>query len=88
MNDNPLSRIEATRRALKASCRDAGAWISGDGRIGEEDAARLLGISSGTLANKRADGTAPPFYQLGGGGHRITFALFDIASWIESARCE
>lgn len=85
---DPLSRIAATERKLAETCKETGAWISADGRVGEGTCARLLGISSGTLANKRTDGTAPPFYQLSGGGHRVTYSLFDVASWIEAARCK
>jgi len=80
-----LDRIEATRAALDAACREAGAWVSGDGRVGEETAAELLGIAPGTLANRRANGSAPRHYRLGGGGHRITYAVLDLAVWIESA---
>jgi hypothetical protein len=79
-------RVEACRRALERACRDAGAWISGDGRIGEDHAASLLGWAPGTLANRRAEGTAPPHYRLGGNGHRVTYALHDLAAWIVGHR--
>lgn len=85
---DPLARIEACRRALEATCRESGAFISGDGRIGEEVAAELLGVASGTLARRRTEGTGPPSYRLGGGGHRVTYHLDDLAAWIEAARCE
>ena len=85
---SPLDRIEACRRALETTCRKSGAWISADGRVGEEVAAGLLGIAPGTLANKRGEGTAPQHYRLPGGGHRVTYGLFDVAVWIESFRSE
>ena len=68
------------------SCREAGFWMSGDGRIGEEHAAQLLGYAPGSLANARREGKAPPHYRLGGAGHKVTYSLADIAEWIESTR--
>lgn len=81
-------RIEATRVMLEASCREREAWISGDGRVGEEVVAELLGISIGTLRNQRAEGCAPPCYKLSGGGHRVTYRLSELAAWIEARRVE
>jgi hypothetical protein len=73
---------------LERRCRLSGAWISGDGRIGEDAVAALLGLASGTLANKRLEGSAPPHYRLGGNGHRITYGLRDVAAWIISHRVD
>lgn len=86
--NNPLDRIEHTRRGLETAARAIGAWISADGRVDEKTAAVLLSISPGTLRNQRSAGTAPPFYQIGGGGARVTFSLFDLAVFIESRRRE
>jgi hypothetical protein len=73
---------------LERRCREAGTWISGDGRIGEDAVAALLGLASGTLANKRLEGSAPPHYRLGGNGHRIPYGLRDVAAWIVAHRVE
>lgn len=81
-------RIEATRACLEAACLSAGHWISGDGRVGEETVADLLGMTCGTLGNKRTDGTGPRWFRLGGNGHRVTYRLADVAVWIEAQRCE
>lgn len=81
-------RVDACRRALESTCRESGAYVTGDGRIGEEVAAQLLGFAAGTLANRRSEGTGPPSYKLGGGGHRVTYRLSDLAAWIEAMRCE
>ena len=85
MNDK--ERIELTLGALERRVCDSKAWLSGDGRVSEQTAGELLGLAVGTLANKRAEGTSPPHYQLGG-GHRITYSLYDLAFWIESKRCK
>ena len=81
---------EATTEAndLPAAAIDAEMWVSGDGRIGEADLAALLGIAPGTLANRRLAGSAPRSYKLGGKGHRVTYALIDVAEWLIAHRCE
>ena len=86
--DEIAARIAETTRLLHAAAREAGAFISGDLRVGEETAARLLGLAQGSLANRRGERTGPPFYRLGGGGHRVTYALRDLAEWIVATRCE
>ena len=77
-------RIEETVRWLSAAAHDAAFWISGDGRIGERDAATLLGWSESSLRNARTEGRGPRFYRLGGGGHRVTYRIPDLAQWIET----
>ncbi|BDU22038.1 hypothetical protein [Dyella sp. GSA-30] len=79
-------RADATESMLLTAVRNAGYWISADRRIGEADLAVLLGITPGGLANKRRDGSAPPFYVLGGAGHRVTYRLAEVAAWIEAHR--
>lgn len=81
-------RIADCAAKLERRCREAGTWLSGDGRIGEEAAAALLGWATGTMANRRCEGSAPPHYRLGGNGSRITFNLRDLAAWIEAHRVE
>ena len=80
MNSDTAERIAACAAQLERRCREAGTWISGDGRIGEEVAAALLGLAAGTLANRRCEGSAPPHYRLGGNGHRVTYSLHDLAA--------
>jgi hypothetical protein len=43
MNSDTAERIAACAAQLERRCVQAGSWISGDGRIGEEVAAALLG---------------------------------------------
>ena len=85
VNADPAAVAETERR-LTAAARESGCWISADGRIGEADVAALLGITQGALANKRREGSAPLAYELGGGRHRVTYRLGDVARWIEAHR--
>ena len=78
--------VQATASRLEAAAKRANYWISADGRIGEADAAALLGLTAGSLANKRREGTAPCAYELGGGRHRVTYRITDVARWIEAHR--
>ena len=79
-------RTEETSALLTKAVADSGMWISGDQRIGESDLATLLGMTSGTLANRRRQGSGPPAFNLAGNGHRITYRISDVAAWIEASR--
>jgi hypothetical protein len=83
--DDEAARIEATQATLEAAARDAGFWMSADGRVGEADAATLLGYAPGTLSRKRAEGDGPRCYRMGGGGYRVTYRLHELARYIETA---
>lgn len=80
--------VDDIARALERRVREAGSWLSGDGRVSEDAAAALLGLAGGTLAARRAEGTGPAFYRLAGGGARVTYSLADLAAWIASHRVE
>lgn len=86
MRDDSANRIVETERTLRATVLERGFWLSGDGRVGEADAAALLGWSAGALRNQRKDGTGPVSYRIGGGGHKITYRLSDLARWLEAGR--
>ncbi|MDR6535593.1 hypothetical protein [Variovorax soli] len=77
-------RAATCETMLRTAAREAGAFISGDGRVHEEVAAALLGIAPGTLANQRRAGTGPIFYRVSG---RPTYRLIDLAEVIERGRC-
>jgi hypothetical protein len=79
-------RVAATTRLLLIACRDNGAFVTGDQRVGEDVAAHLLGLAPGTLANRRGAGNAPRHYRIGGNGHRVSYRLDDLAAWIEGHR--
>lgn len=88
MNPETAELIAVVAARLAQRCAQAGTWVSGDGRCGEDVAAALLGMAPGTLANRRCEGMAPPHYRLGGNGHRITYAIDDLARWIVGHRVE
>ena len=82
----PEERAASSFRMLEAACRDAGHFITGDGRVTDEAVAGLLGIAKDTLANWRAEGKGPRHYRIGIKGGRVTYRLDDLARWIESTR--
>ena len=85
-DSDAADRIAATVIALEAAARSAGKWITADGRVGEADAAELLGLAPATLANRRLAGTAPPHHRIGGGGHRVSYNVRDLAQFNEFLR--
>ncbi|MGY0634392.1 helix-turn-helix transcriptional regulator [Luteimonas sp. A478] len=78
--------IDDTAERLEAAAQDAGYWVSADGRVGETDVAAMIGLTPGSLANRRREGTAPMAYAIGGRGHRVTYRIIDVARWIEAHR--
>jgi hypothetical protein len=75
-------RIEATGRLLEARCREAGMLVTGDGRVSENDAALLLCLAPGTLANMRRDGGAPAHFRTPMAGAKVTYRLTALAAWV------
>lgn len=88
MGDDLQSRIEATARVLREAASLVGMTITGDGRVGEADAAQLLGMAAGSLKNQRTEGRGPPAYMRGVAGMRVSYRLDDLARWIEGGREE
>jgi hypothetical protein len=84
--DDLDDRVEATALALRAAAIEGQMPISGDDRIGESCAARLLGIEAETLARKRSEARGPPAYRLPVSGAKISYRLRDLAIWIEQHR--
>jgi hypothetical protein len=82
----PSNGVGNTLVRLRATAIELGARISGDDRIGERDAARLLGIEPDTLGKQRQEGRAPPHYRAPIGGARISYKLSDLAAWLEGRR--
>lgn len=79
-------RVANTLAIFENAIRGAGCWISGDGRVGEKDAAALIGWSVDHLRSERQAGRGPPSYRIGGGGHRVSYRLSDLAQWVEDQK--
>ena len=79
-------RVERCERLLLEAARESGMTVSGDGRVSEADAARLLALSADHLKNLRATRDGPIAYARGLAGCRVTYRLSDLAAWIESGR--
>jgi hypothetical protein len=77
-------RVGATLQMLTEAAREM--TSTGDGRIGEADAAALLGCEPETLAKKRMEGKGPTSYRLSVAASRVSYRLQDLALWIESSR--
>lgn len=82
----PADRVDRCTRLLLEAARENGLAISGDGRVSEADAARLLALSAGHLKNLRATRDGPIAYARGLAGCRVTYRLEDLAAWVESGR--
>ena len=87
-----MSKADTTARGtdteaeLFRRCRNAGRRISGDGRIGEADLAWLIGQHPKTVRNMRRTGGGPPWFRIGGAGHKVSYRLSDIAAWLDRHR--
>lgn len=79
-------QIEETKQMLLESCREYSFLVTADERVGETEAAVLLGYAAETLRNMRSLGTGPAHYKRGVGGGRASYRLSDLAEWIEQAR--
>ncbi len=78
-------RVKAAEAALLHAVDQWGIAMSGDGRVAERDAARLLGLSAEYLKQMRDEGKSPPSYRRGVAGSRVSYRLDDLALWIEEA---
>lgn len=82
-----MTREQRTARTAEIylnEARERGYWLTPDNRIGETDAASLIGWQPGHLRNARSEGRAPRWYRIGGAGHRVSYRIEDLAEFIES----
>ena len=77
-------RVDRTVKVFEDHVRRHGLWMSVDGRVGEADAAMLIGLAERTLRRQRQDGVGPPAYDCGGNGNRVSYRIVDLALWIEN----
>lgn len=80
------NRIEDCARMLLAGARESGLQLTGDRRISEGDAARLLSLHPATLKGMREDGTGPDALRVPVSGSRWSYRIDDLAAWIEVRR--
>lgn len=78
-------RAQACAEMLRAACVAEGTFVSADGRVSEEAAAELLGVTAGTLRNWRAVGLSPAWYRPRPGA-KATYRLADLGRFIEAGR--
>lgn len=76
-------RSERTAQVLLAAARDARFWVSPDNRVGVDDGAKLIGMTARGF-KKRLPESGILVYQLGGGGHKRSIRIYDLALWMES----
>jgi hypothetical protein len=80
-------RIETRTRLLLEAAERAGMRVSGDLRVSEPNANALLGFDGEDALRKlREYGRAPVHHRLAVNGSRYSYALHDLAIWIESRR--
>jgi hypothetical protein len=79
-------RVELALALLRRRAAETAVTLSGDDRVGEPDAARLLELHPDTLARLRKEARGPAAYGLGLGRARVSYRLHDLALWIESRR--
>jgi hypothetical protein len=85
MNDIE-SRTSVVAAMLRSHAIELGVPITGDGRVSEEIAAALIGVSVATLADWRRSNEAPPHYRLPINGCRVSYRIHDLATFIEIHR--
>ncbi len=86
--DDLEKRVEARIAVMVEQCRAEIIFMTGDGRVWPEGAAKLLGVAPKTLENRRSLGTSPPCYKIGAGNRRISYDLRDLARWFEDQRLD
>jgi hypothetical protein len=86
MMDTLDDRVEQTLLLLRAAAVEQQMSISGDDRIGESCAAKLLGVECETLSKRRQEGRSPVAYKVPVGGSRVSYRLSDLARWVEAQR--
>jgi hypothetical protein len=84
--NNLEDRTSNVAAMLRSHAVELNAPITGDGRVSEEIAAALLGVSVATLADWRRSNEAPPHYRLPINGCRVSYRIHDLAMFIEVQR--
>ena len=83
MND---TRTPTTLDLLIEATQRHGMVVSGDLRVSEADAAKLLNYSLQHLRRLRREGSGPRVYLIGLARCSLSYRLHDLASWVDMAR--
>lgn len=78
--------IESTMKMLLFAVDRDRISISADMRVGEKDAAKMVGYAPGSFKNLRSEGKGPIYYNRPVAGSKISYRLMDLATWIEKRR--
>lgn len=81
-----LRRLEETANQFRSACDERGYQVTGDDRIGEVEAAQLLGYQLSSFRNLRRAAFGPAHYNRRAGNSRISYRLVDLAEWVEFTR--
>jgi predicted DNA-binding transcriptional regulator AlpA len=65
---------------MKAKIDPNTSELSDDRIVGSREAARLIGLSMGTLAKRRSDRTGPPYIELS--KRKAGYRLSDLNAWL------
>lgn len=74
--------MEDRAAMLAAELQARGEHVTPDLRVLPDVAARMIGVSEGTMRNWRNADAGPDYYRIG----RVWYRLVDILRWIESHR--
>src|SRR4051794_12687662 len=76
-------RVEMVLAMLRRQAEESTMIVTADQRVGEKDAARLIGMHPDTLRRKRGEGTGPDFHHLGVGGSSYSYRFADLAVFVD-----
>jgi len=79
-DDQPAVSVET----LREQCKTSGFPIYSGDRVNEAAAAKLLGVSPGTLRNWRSSGCGPAWVRAGGGRGAISYKLESLSVWFKN----
>lgn len=84
--DDLQSRVEETAAQLLRVAVERGVCVTADMRVGEADAAELVGYAAGSFKNLRSMQAGPVFFNRPLAGSRVSYRVTDLAQWIEQSR--
>lgn len=80
-NPSLQREIESICDRIHNWCKSDGRWVSADGRVSQETAAEILGITPASLRNRQCVGQRIRFHRASARG-RVSYNLRDLAEYI------